>query len=608
MGGADSMTWAGMRIHAMALGRRAENSLAGLALLAMAVLPVVEIALRFLFNTGIPASSTYVQNLTLWVGFLGAVLAARDGSHLTFLPGRDLLPPSARKLSTALTAMVSSTVAASLCWASLEFVRADMQSPVVIAGWLPAWVMEAILPAAFAVITMRFVMKAETGLARLFALLGVPAAAVAGFLLTPYAHDLMWPGLIVLFLAAILGTPIFVILGGLTLLLLQTEGTPAAAIPVETYRLVVSPSIPAIPLFTLAGYVLAEGGASRRLVRLFRAFFGWLPGGLAVAVTMLCAFFTTFTGASGVTILALGGLLLPVLLDSGYRERFSVGLLTATGSIGLLFPPSLAVILYGVVAHVSILDLFKAGVLPGILLVTAACVLGIREGRRQTGPRIPFNMREAVAAIWEAKWELLTPIIVLVSLFGGFGTLIETAAITAAYTIFVEVVIHRELHPTRDLPVVLVKCLSLIGGVFAILGVAMGLTNYLVDAEVPMNVATWFDAHIESKILFLLALNIFLLLVGCLLDIFSAISIVVPLIQPISQVFGIDPLHLGMIVLANLELGYLTPPVGLNLFFASYRFDKPLAQVCRDTIPFFVVMLLVVLLVTFVPWLVLVFV
>lgn len=606
--GADSMTWAGMHTNAMALGRRAENSLAGLALLAMAVLPVVEIALRFLFNAGIPASSTYVQNLTLWVGFLGAVLAARDGSHLTFLPGRDLLPPSARKLSITLTAMVSSAVAARLCWASLEFVRADMQSPVVIAGWLPAWAVEAILPATFAVITMRFVMKAETWLARLFSLLGISAAAVAGFLLTPYAHDLMWAGLVVLFLAAILGAPIFIILGGLTLLLLQTEGTPAAAIPVETYRLVVSPSIPAIPLFTLAGYVLAEGNASRRLVRVFRAFFGWLPGGLAVVVTLLCAFFTTFTGASGVTILALGGLLLPVLLDSGYRERFSIGLLTATGSIGLLFPPSLAVILYGVVAHVSILDLFKAGVLPGILLVAAACVLGVREGRRQTGPRIPFNTREAVATIWEAKWELLTPIIVLVSLFGGFGTLIETAAITAAYTILVEVVIHRELHPTRDLPVVLVKCLSLLGGVFAILGVAMGLTNYLVDAEIPMNVASWFESHIESKILFLLALNIFLLLVGCLLDIFSAITIVVPLIQPISQVFGIDPLHLGMIFLLNMQLGYLTPPVGLDLFFASYRFDKPLAQVCRDTIPFFLVMLVVVLLVTYVPWLALVFV
>lgn len=590
-----------------ALGRWAENSLAGLALLAMAVLPVVEITLRYFFNTGIPASSTFVQNLTLWVGFLGAVLATRDSGHLTFLPGRSFLPAAVQKLGNTLRATVSSAVAASLGWASFEFVRADVQSPVIIAGWLPTWVVEAILPVTFCAIAMRFVMQAETGLARLVALLGIPAVAVIGFLLTPYAHNLLWPGVITLLVAAILGAPIFIILGGVTLLLLQAEGTPAAAIPVETYRLVVSPSIPAIPLFTLAGYVLAEGGASRRLVRVFRAWFGWLPGGLAVVVTLLCAFFTTFTGASGVTILALGGLLLPVLLDSGYREKFSVGLLTATGSIGLLFPPSLAVILYGVVAHVSILDLFKAGILPGALLVASACVLGVREGRRQTGPRIPFDLREATSAIWEAKWELLAPVLVLVSLFGGFGTLIESAAITAAYTIFVEVVIHRELHPTRDLPAVLVKCLTLIGGVFAILGVAMGLTNYLVDAEIPMNVASWFEAHIESKMLFLLALNLFLLLVGCLLDIFSAITIVVPLIQPISQVFGIDPLHLGMIFLLNMQLGYLTPPVGLDLFFASYRFGKPLAQVCRDTIPFFLVMLLVVLLVTYVPWLALVF-
>jgi tripartite ATP-independent transporter DctM subunit len=591
----------------IAAGRWAESGLAGLALLAMVVLPVMEMVLRFFFNEGIPGAAAYVQNLTLWVGFLGAVLAARNGSHLTFLPSRNLLPPSLRRLSAALTALVSSAVATGLCWASIDFVRADMQSPVIIAGWLPAWVMEAILPATFAVIAMRFMTKAESGLARLFALLGVPTAAAIGFLPSAYTHELLWPGLILLFITAVIGAPIFVILGGLTLLLLQAQGTPAAAIPVETYRLVVSPSIPAIPLFTLAGYVLAESSASRRLIRLFRAFFGWLPGGLAVAVTLLCAFFTTFTGASGVTILALGGLLLPVLVDSNYRERFSIGLLTATGSIGLLFPPSLAVILYGVVAHVSILDLFKAGVLPGLLLVAATCALGIREGRRQTKLRIQFDRREAAAAMWEAKWELLTPIIVLVSLFGGLGTLIETAAITVTYTIFVEVVIHRELHPTRSLPLVLVKCLSLVGGVFAILGIAMGLTNYLVDAEVPMTVATWFETHIESKLIFLLALNVFLLLVGCLLDIFSAISIVVPLIQPISQVFGIDPLHLGMIVLSNLELGYLTPPVGLNLFFASYRFDTSLPQVYRDTIPFFLVMLLVVLLITYVPWLALAF-
>ncbi len=315
-------------------GRRLEDSLAALILLAMAVLPVIEIGLRAAFNTGVPGSSTYVQNLTLWVGFIGAVLASRDGSHLKFLPGTELLPRDLRRVGAVFVAVVSTAVAAGLCWASLEFVRADMESPVVIAGWLPVWIVEAILPVAFAVIAIRAVANVPSTLERALAFLGVPIAVAIGFFLTPYAPHLIWPGVTALFVAAILGAPIFILLGGVTLLLLFVDGTPAAAIPVETYRLVVSPSIPAIPLFTLAGYILAEGGASRRLVRLFRALFGWLPGGLAVVVTLLCAFFTTFTGASGVTILALGGLLLPVLLENGYRTRFSVGLLTATGSIG----------------------------------------------------------------------------------------------------------------------------------------------------------------------------------------------------------------------------------------------------------------------------------
>ena len=603
----DSITRFSRLTHVTDLFRWGENSLAGLALLLMAGLPVLEIALRVLLNTGIPASSTYVQNLTLWVGFLGAVLAARDDGHLTFFLGRDLFPQGTHSYIVALIALVATAVAASLSWAALDFVRADIQSPVVIAGWLPTWAVEAILPASFAVIAIRFAMKPETGLARWFALLGIPVAAGIEFLLPGHSPGLLWASLVVLFLAAVLGTPIFIILGGVTLLLFRMEGTTAAAIPVETYRLVVSPSIPAIPLFTLAGYVLAEGGASHRLVRVFRAWFGWLPGGLAVVVTMLCAFLTTFTGASGVTILAVGGLLLPVLIESGYRKSFSIGLLTSTGSVGLLFPPSLAVILYGVMAHVSILDLFKAGILPGLLLVTAVCVLGVREAWSKTGPRVPFAMGEGMAALWEAKWELMTPVLVLGSLFGGYGTLIETAAITAVYTIVVEVLIHRELDIRRDFPAVLVKCLTLIGGVFAILGVAMGLANYLVDAEIPMSAASWFQSHVESKFVFLLALNLFLILVGCVLDIFSAITIVVPLIQPISQVFGIDPLHLGMIFLLNMQLGYLTPPVGLDLFFASYRFGVPLAQVFRYTFPFFIAMLIVLLLVTYVPWLSLAF-
>jgi tripartite ATP-independent transporter DctM subunit len=351
----------------------------------------------------------------------------------------------------------------------------------------------------------------------------------------------------------------------------------------------------------LTGYLLAEGGASRRLVRLFRALFGWMPGGLAIATTLVCAFFTTFTGASGVAILAVGGVLLPVLLKNGYGERFSFGLLTSTGSIGLLFPPSLAVILYGVVSHVPIPDLFMAGIIPGFLMIAVVCVLGVREAVRAKVPRPSFNGREALSALWESKWEISLPAVVLVGIFGGFTTLTEAAALTVVYALGVETMIHRDLHLTRDVPAILVKCVTLIGGVFVILGVAMGLSNYLVDAEVPMQAAAWVKAQVDSRILFLLALNLFLLIVGCFMDIFSAIVVVVPLIVPISQVFGIHPLHLGMIFLVNLELGYLTPPLGLNLFLAAYRFDRPGVSIYRSAVPFLLVLVLVVLVVTYVP-------
>ena len=581
--------------------RRTEDGLTVAALLLMGVLPVLELFLRTFFHTGIPGTSGYVQNLTLWVGFLGAMIASREGRHLNLSTGMVILPPRLQGIATTLAATVSTAVASGLCWASLQFVRVEMDSPANIAGWLPIWVVESILPVSFAIITLRFVLQAGGWRARALAFLGIPAAVVIGFLLGQYAPQLVWPAIAGLVAAAVLGAPIFVLLGGAALLLFFAEGVPVAAIPVETYRIVVSPAIPTIPLFTLTGYLLAEGRASQRLVRLFRAFFGWMPGGLAIVTTLLFAFFTTFTGASGVTILALGGLLLPVLLKDGYPERFSIGLLTATGSIGLLFPPSLAVILYGVIAHVPITDLFKAGILPGMLMVTAVCLFGMRKGIRAKTPRPPFDAREAAAALWESKWEVLLPVVALVGIFGGYTTLIEAAAITVVYALVAETFIHRELHVTRDLPRVLIKCVTLIGGVFVILGVAMGLTNYLVDAEVPMQAAAWVRTHIHSRILFLMFLNIFLLIVGCLMDIFSAIVVVVPLILPISQVFGIHPLHLGMIFLTNLELGYLTPPVGMNLFLASYRFEKPLVHIYRDVIPFLLVLLCVVLLITYVP-------
>jgi len=385
------------------------------------------------------------------------------------------------------------------------------------------------------------------------------------------------------------------------LILFFADDVPVAAIPVEAYRIVTSPTIPAIPLFTLTGFLLAEGRASERLVRLFRALFGWMPGGMAIVTTLVCAFFATFTGASGVTILALGGLLLPVLLRSGYRDRFSIGLLTSTGSIGLLFPPSLAVILYAVVAWVPIPDMFVAGIVPGLLMVGAVCLLSLREGLRAESSRVPFDRQEALQAISSAKWELLLPVMILTGIFGGLMTLVEAAAVAAVYTLFTEATIHRDLDVRNDLPRVFVICTTLIGGVFIILGVALGLTNYLVDAQVPMKATAWVKSYIESPLLFLLALNVFLLIVGCLMDIYSAIVVVVPLLTPIATAFGIEPLHLAMIFLVNLELGYMTPPVGMNLFMASIRFERSLPEIYRGTLPFLLVLLLVLILVTYVP-------
>ncbi len=417
---ASNMETPGKLARISALATRGEDGLAATALLAMGILPVLELALRSIFNTGIPGSSGYVQHLTLWVGFLGAMIASREHSHLTLSSGVAILPRYLQRTGTVFAATVSTAVASGLFWASLQFVCAEVESPNHIAGFLPIWAVESILPLAFAAIALRSVAQPEGWRARGLAFLGVPAAAVIGFLLASYAPVLLWPGIASLVVTAILGAPVFVVLGGTALLLFVADGVRVASIPVETYRIIVSPSIPTIPLFTLAGYILAEGRASQRLVRLFRALFGWMPGGLPIAATLVCAFFTTFTGASGVTILALGGLLLPVLLQSGYLERFSVGLLTATGSIGLLFPPSLPVILYGVVAHIPIPDLFKAGILPGILMIAVVCIFGVLEGVRSKSPRPRFETREAATALWESKWEILLPVIALVGIFGGF--------------------------------------------------------------------------------------------------------------------------------------------------------------------------------------------
>lgn len=406
---------------------------------------------------------------------------------------------------------------------------------------------------------------------------------------------------IVLLLLAFLGAPLFSIIGICALLAFYSAGIDSSAVIVELYRLSSAPMLLAIPLFTFAGYVLSESGTPRRLVNLSQAWFGWIPGGLAVVALVSCAIFTAFTGASGVTIIALGGLLYPILLNERYPEKFTLGLLTTSGSLGILFPPSLVIILYALVAKISIDQLFVAGIIPGILLVVILSAYSVREGIAIRLPRMPFRWNKVWTATKEAIWEIPLPFVIIGGIYGGVFTATEAAAVTAFYVVIVEVFFYRDLKLFTDLPRVMRESMVLVGAILVILGTALGLTNYLIDEEVPMKLFEIIRELTTNKIVFLILLNIFLLIVGMMLDIFSAIIVVVPLIIPLALAYGVDPVHLGIIFLVNLQIGYLTPPVGLNLFLSSFRFNKPVSQVYTATLPYIGILLLALIIITYIP-------
>ncbi len=410
----------------------------------------------------------------------------------------------------------------------------------------------------------------------------------------------------VLLLLAILRTPLFVVIALSAMLGFYSQDVDLSVISIEVYRLAEMPVLVAIPLFTLAGYLLGEGQASTRLVNLTNAWLGWMPGGLAIVAIFACALFTAFTGASGITIIALGGLLYPALKQAGYLESFNLGLLTSSGSLGLLFAPSLPLILYGVVAQqldldqpVSISDLFLAGIFPGLLMLVMLSLYAMMQPRDRS-QRKSFNAREALRATLDAKWEIPLPLVVLGGIYGGYFAVSEAAAVTAVYVLVIEVLIIREIG-LRELPRIMRDSMVLVGGILIIVGVSLASTNYLIDAEVPERLFAFIQQHVDDRLTFLILLNLFLLALGMMLDIFSAIVIIVPIVLPIAVGYGIHPLHLGIIFLANMQLGYFTPPVGMNLFIASYRFDKPVMTLYRATIPFFLVLLVAVLIITYWP-------
>src|SRR6516225_1054946 len=570
------------------------------------ILPLAEIASRRLLHQTIPGETAYVSTLTLWLGLLGAAIAARDGKLLTLATGEFLPKGRIANLAHIVAVGVGAMVSTILCLAGVALVRSDRAACDILGGGVPVWVADLALPIGFGLIALRLAWHASPNWrGRAVAASGI----VAGLLVNQFrahmvGHSLVpWMALVVG--AGVLGAPIFALLAGIALFASITHGNPPIVLPMMAYQeLTTSSGIGAIPLFTLAGFLLAEGKSSERLLRVFRAWVGWAPGGTAIAAATLCAFFTLFTGGSGVTILVLGGLLLPAMLADRYRERFSIGLLTASGSLGLLFPLSLPLMLFAIVSQkASIEDLFIGGLVPGVLMLGLLSAWGVREGIVTRAERSPFHPGEALAAVWEAKWELMLPVFVLGMFVGGVATLVESAPMAALYTVIVQRYVNRDLPSWKDVFRVAAESIALVGGVLLILGVAAGLTDYLVFAQIPSRLVDWTQAHVQSKLVFLLFLNVFLIVVGTLMDIFSAIVVVVPLILPLAEIYGLNYVHLGIIFVANLELGFLHPPLGLNLLLASVRFKKPVLEVTWATLPMLGILAVGVLLITYVPWL-----
>jgi tripartite ATP-independent transporter DctM subunit len=580
---------------------RWESALSIAVLALLTAIPLADLAGREGFGRSLSGGTTAVQYLTLWITFLGAALAARS-DRLLALATVSLLPPAVQAVAKVAVGFVTVAIVGVFTLASVELIGVDFQYGSTAVWGIPVWCVSLVMPVALAAIAARTIAQASARtLPRVLVALALGLVALAVVVPEAARPSLVWPIGIAILAATALGLPIFAALAGAALVLGWADGTPLSSVPGEAFRLSTSPLLPAIPLFTLGGYILSAGGSSRRLLRLINALVGWMPGGLAVVVVLLLAFFTPLTGASGVTIVAMGGLLLPMLVRAGYPERTSVGLITVSGSIGVFLPPSLPVILYAFYANVPLEQLFVAGALPGLVLVAAVAGWGAMRGVAGGARRTAFSWAEVGAALHEARFEVAMPVVLLGAMLGGLATLVETAALMVVYTLGVECLVYRDLDVRRDLPQVAVQSATLVGGFMIILGVAMALTNWLTLGQVPMRLLAWVQSYIEAPWALLLALNVFLIAVGALMDIYSAIIVIVPLLVPLIAAYGLDPIHVGVIFLANMQLGYLMPPMGENLFLAAYRFDATLPSVYRAVLPFVAIMLAVVLLITFWP-------
>ncbi len=582
-----------------------DGVIAGVALVAMALIPMVEMVLRPWHGQGIENAAVLVQHLGLVLAMMGAVAAQRHG-HLSSLNLSVSKHPRMQLGLRAFSLMGAAFLSGMLCAASWTLVASDMAAAPTLAYGVPLWWVQAFLPLGFGILALKMGWQsAQT-------VYGRAAAAViwplwGGWLawtVDVQALPLPLGGLLLLALL-FSGAPIFAVLGGLGLLLLGHEGLPLASLALSHYQITVNPSLPALPLFTLAGLVLAKTQASQRLSRVFVSVLGTGPMGTVMAVALLCSCFTALTGGSGVTILALGGLLLPLLTSAGYAENKGMGLVTSASALGVLLAPSVPLIMFAIIARVPINTMFLAGIVPALVMVVCLVVLGgflpatkPEQAGAHPGPEV--DRPRLAQAAWQAKWELLAPLVAVGSLVSGLTTPTESAALTAVYAVVTQVLAHKEMRWSQ-----FVDCVNqttqLIGGVMLIMGMALGLTNYLIDAGVPDLAIDWVQGMTQNKYVFLLALNVFLFFAGALMEIYAAIVVLVPLLLPLAVSYGIDPIHFGIIFLANLEMGFLCPPAGMNIYFASAVFKKPLRQVVASVLPAVVSIFIGTLLISWLP-------
>ncbi|GMO49235.1 MAG: TRAP transporter large permease subunit [Termitinemataceae bacterium] len=614
--------WALIMIKTKNLLWKVEQSICYFSIGCLAILPIIEAIMRGVFNTHFPWSPGFISHLLLVLGLLSGMDTTKNGSHLSIGLFNYFHDEKIKNKLFVINGLLSTFVVTIFAWCSVSFVRIYL-SPWQLIGFIPDQIFALVMPIGYAVMAWRFArltpLKGKSRLLLLAAfvlgticslpvifkfiwLFEMPdfAFAVSDFFAN-LAYVLHLPILILLIAAALIGTPLFVIIGSIALVMIQGSFGEIDVVTNQVYSGLTQNNMVAIPLFTLAGFILSESKASERLVYTFRSLFGWLPGGLVIAAVVICAFFTSFTGASGVTILALGGILFTVLSQKGkYSQKFSIGLLTSCGSIGLIFPPSLAIFIVGATTYTNTVHLFLGGFIPGILLILATIIFGIVVSTKAKIPLEPFNVKQALKDFKKSLLEILLPFLLMLGYFSGTFTLVEIAAVAVVYLFIAEVFIYKDMKILGMIEV-FKKAIPIIGGILSILALSQALSYFIIDTQVPYRFAGWLEKTITSKYLFLFILNIALLIIGCLVDMFSAILIVLPLIMPLCGVYGVDPVHMCIIFLINMEAGFLTPPVGMNLFLASYRFKKPFLETARYALPFLAIQLAVLLIVTYIP-------